>query len=344
MTATHVTSREVRLVARPSGWPQPEDFEVAEVPVTEPPPGHVLVRNLHLSVDPYMRGRMNDQDSYVPPFELDQPMEGGAVGRVVSSRAPELPEGTHVLHPLGWREYAVLDARQATPVPTRFDNGQTVPLSTYLGVLGMTGLTAYAALVEVARLREGDVVFVSAAAGAVGSAAGQIARLRGASRVIGSAGTPEKVRLLLDEYGFDAAFDYRAGSVVEQLRSAAPEGIDVYLDNVGGDHLEAAIDVLRVHGRVAMCGMISQYNTTEATAAPHNLAKVIGKRLTLRGMLVRDHSDLREQFFHEVGGWVRTGALKYQETVVEGIDNAVEAFIGMLRGENVGKMVVSLPE
>lgn len=331
------TSREWHLVARPTGWPEPADFALREAAVAEPGPGQILVRNLVMSVDPYMRGRMNDAKSYVPPFQLDAPMDGGAVGEVVASKADGIAAGDHVLHALGWREYAVLDGRHATKV-----DPAAAPLSTYLGVLGMPGLTAYAGLLEVASFQEGDAVFVSGAAGAVGSQVGQIAKLKGASRVIGSAGSDEKVRVLVEEYGFDAAFNYKHGPVREQLKKAAPDGIDVYFDNVGGEHLEAAIGSLNVHGRVAVCGMISQYNATEPTPAPRNLAMVIGKRLRIQGMLVNDHKALQSQFVEEVGGWVRSGELKYRETVVEGIDQAAEAFLGLMRGENTGKMIVKL--
>ncbi|MEV6316189.1 NADP-dependent oxidoreductase [Streptomyces sp. NPDC051776] len=330
------TGREWHLTARPHGWPKPGDFALREAEIPAPGPGQILVRNTHMSVDPYMRGRMNDVKSYVPPFQLDKPMEGGAVGEVLASNSDEAAIGDHVLHGLGWREYAVLDARHATKV----DPG-LAPLPAYLGVLGMTGLTAYAGLLEVASFKEGDAVFVSGAAGAVGSQVGQIARLKGASRVIGSAGSDEKVKLLVEEYGFDAAFNYKNGPVEEQLKGAAADGIDVYFDNVGGDHLEAAIATLNVHGRAAICGMIAQYNTTEPTPAPRNLALVIGKRLRLQGMLVRDHAALQPEFVREVSGWIRSGELKYRETVVAGIDHAVDAFLGMLRGENVGKMIVS---
>ncbi|MFG2191489.1 NADP-dependent oxidoreductase [Streptomyces sp. NPDC048639] len=330
------TGREWHLTARPHGWPKPEDFALREAEIPAPGPGQILVRNTHMSVDPYMRGRMNDTKSYVPPFQLDQPMEGGAVGEVVASNADDIAVGDHVLHGLGWREYAVLDARHAAKV----DPG-LAPLPAYLGVLGMPGLTAYAGLLEVASFKEGDAVFVSGAAGAVGSQVGQIAKLKGASRVIGSAGSDEKVRLLVEEYGFDAAFNYKNGPVEEQLKAAAPDGIDVYFDNVGGDHLEAALSTLNVHGRAALCGMIAQYNATEPTPAPRNLALVIGKRLRLQGVLVRDHAALQPEFVREVSGWIRSGELQYRETVVEGIDHAVDAFLGMLRGENVGKMIVS---
>jgi NADPH-dependent curcumin reductase CurA len=338
MTAALPTSsREWHLVARPQGWPTPADFALREAPVSAPGPGRVLVRNTHFSVDPYMRGRMNDVKSYSPPVRLDEPMEGGAVGEVIAPAAEGTAVGSHVLHNLGWREYADVDASAVVPV----DPG-VAPLSAHLGVLGMTGLTAYAGLLEVASLAAGDVVFVSGAAGAVGSQAGQIARLKGASRVIGSAGSDEKVRLLVEEYGFDAAFNYKDAPVAGQLRQAAPDGIDVYFDNVGGEHLEAALSSLRVHGRVTVCGMIAQYNATEPTPAPRNLALVIGKRLRLQGMLVGDHTALRPQFLQEVGGWLRSGELTYAETVVEGIENGVDAFLGLLRGENTGKMIVSL--
>ena len=335
--ALPTTSREWHLVARPQGWPTNDDFALREAPVSAPADGKVLVRNLHFSVDPYMRGRMNDVKSYTPPFQLDRPMEGGAVGEVVASAAEGITVGDHVLHGLGWREYAEVDGAAVVHVdPSR------APLSAYLGVLGMTGLTAYAGLLEVASFRPGDAVFVSGAAGAVGSQVGQVARLKGASRVIGSAGSDEKVRLLVEEYGFDAAFNYKDGPVAQQLREAAPDGIDVYFDNVGGEHLEAAISSLKVRGRAVICGMIAQYNATEPTPGPRNLALVIGKRLRLQGMLVGDHAALQPQFVEEVGGWLASGELTYAETTVEGIENGVDAFLGLMRGENTGKMVVSL--
>lgn len=337
MTALPSSGREWHLVARPDGWPTPEDFALREVPVEAPTAGRILVRNLYFSVDPYMRGRMNDVKSYVPPFQLDAPMDGGAVGEVIASEAEGFAVGDHVLHGLGWREYANLPAKQAKKV-----DGSLAPLSAYLGVLGMPGLTAYAGLLDVASFKPGDAVFVSGAAGAVGSEVGQIARLKGASRVIGSAGSDEKVKLLVDEYGFDAAFNYKNGPVAEQLKEAAPDGIDVYFDNVGGDHLEAALGRLNQFGRVALCGAIAQYNDTGAPTGPRNLALAIGKRLRLQGFIVGDHSDLQPQFVDEVSAWVRSGELKYNETFVEGIDNGVEGFLGMLRGENTGKMIIDL--
>jgi NADPH-dependent curcumin reductase CurA len=331
------TGVEIRLASRPKGWPTAENFTIAEVDVPRPADGQVLVRNLLMSVDPYMRGRMNDTKSYAPPFAVGKALDGGAIGEVVESRVDSHQPGDIVLHGLGWREYAVLDAKGAVPVDT-----SVAPIGAYLGVLGMTGLTAYAGLVEVAEFTAGDTVFVSGAAGAVGSVVGQVAKLKGAKRVIGSAGSAEKVRHLVDDLGFDTAFNYKDGPVTEQLAAAAPDGIEVYFDNVGGDHLEAALNSLNVHGRIAVCGMISTYNAAEPTPAPRNLPEMVKKRLTMRGMLVGDHSHLRGQFVQEVGGWVREGKLHYQETVVEGIRNAPDAFLGMLRGENTGKMLVKL--
>jgi NADPH-dependent curcumin reductase CurA len=330
------TSREVRLAARPAGEPKPADFELAEREVPDPADGELVVRNTFMSVDPYMRGRMDDRPSYVPPFQLGEPLAGGAVGEVVASRAQGLADGDVVLHDLGWREYAVVPASRARKVDT-----SVAPASAYLRVLGMPGLTAYVGLLDVAALRDGDVVFVSGAAGAVGSLAGQIAKLRGHT-VIGSAGSPEKVAHVRDELGFDAAFDYHDGPVSRQLREAAPDGIDVYFDNVGGDHLEAAIGALRLDGRIALCGAISSYNAPAAVGV-RNLGLAIGKRLTLRGFIVSDHGERRPAFEQEVGKWVREGRVKFRETIVDGgVAAAPQAFIDLLRGANVGKMIVRL--
>ncbi len=330
-------STEIRLAARPTGWPTPETFEVAEVDLPDPGPGQVLVRNLLMSVDPYMRGRMDDRESYVPPYQVGKALDGGAVGEVVASSADGLRPGDVVLHGLGWRSHALLDARRATKV-----DPEAAPLGAYLGVLGMPGLTAYAGLLVTAEFKPGDVVFVSSAAGAVGQVVGQLAKLRGAARVIGSAGSAAKVAYLTDELGFDAAFDYHDGPVRHRLRDAAPDGIDVYFDNVGGEHLEAAISSMRTHGRICICGMISVYNATEPTPAPRNLPMMIAKRLTMRGMLVRDHGDLQTQFFAELAPRVADGSLKYRETVVDGLANAPEAFLSMMRGDNLGKILVRL--
>jgi NADPH-dependent curcumin reductase CurA len=332
-----VIAHEVHLARRPVGKPTLDDFAFAEVTLPAPGPGEVLVHNHVMSVDPYMRGRMNDVKSYAPPFPLDAPMEGGAVGEVVASTVDSVSVGSFVLHNAGWRSDVVLPAAAVVPVDPAI-----APLSAYLGVLGMPGLTAYAGLLDVAEFRAGDTVFVSAAAGAVGAVVGQIARLRGAKRVIGSAGSDEKVRHLVEDLGFDAAFNYRNDRVVKQLAAAAPDGIDVYFDNVGGEHLEAALSVLNLHGRIAVCGMISQYNATEPNPAPRNLIQLVSKRLTMRGLLVRDHAARRDDFLREVGGWIRSGELRYTETVVEGLRNAPSAFLSLLEGANTGKMLVKL--
>ena len=332
-----VRSTEVRLAARPHGWPTAETFEIARTEVADPAPGQLLVRNLMMSVDPYMRGRMDDRKSYVAPFRVGEALEGGAVGEAVASAVDGFQAGDTVLHGLGWREYALVDARSAAKV-----DPSVAPLAVYLGVLGMTGLTAYAGLLRTAEFKPGDVVFVSSAAGAVGQVVGQLARIRGAGRVVGSAGSAAKVAFLTGDLGFDAAFDYHDGPVREQLRKAAPDGVDVYFDNVGGEHLEAAISAMNVHGRITVCGMISVYNAIEPTPAPRNLAMLIGKRLTLRGMLVRDHGDLRDAFVKEVAPLVADGSIRHHETVFEGLDQAPEAFLAMLRGDGLGKNLVRI--
>ncbi len=331
------TSREIQLAARPQGWPTVDNFRLVEVELPAPGPGQALVRNLVMSVDPYMRGRMNDVKSYVPPYQLDAALDGGAVGEVVASQSPDLKPGDVVLHGFGWRDLVVADAAQFRVVDTAI-----APAAAYLGLLGMPALTAYAGLLDVAAMKPGDTVFVSGAAGAVGSMAGQIARIKGAARVIGSAGTDAKVAYLTEELGFDAAFNYRTAPVRRQLRTAAPDGIDVYFDNVGGDHLEAAIGALRRHGRVALCGAIAQYNDESPTPGPANLALAVGKRLTLRGFIVFDHEGLMPQFLAEAAQWRADGRFRCDETVVDGLENAPEAFLSMLRGANTGKMLVQL--
>jgi NADPH-dependent curcumin reductase CurA len=331
-------SREIQLAARPHGEPKPSDFKLVEVEVPDPEPGQLLVRNRWMSVDPYMRGRMNDAESYVPPFQLDAPLDGGAVGQVVKSGDQRFSEGQWVLHQLGWRELALVPADGAQPI-----DPDLAPPSAFLGVLGMPGLTAYVGLFDIAGYQDGDTVFVSGAAGAVGSLVGQLAKLRG-SFVVGSAGSADKVAFLKDELGFDAAFSYKDGPVHQSLRKAAPDGIDVYFDNVGGEHLEAALFSLRRNGRVALCGAISMYNATDPPPGPRNLGLAIGKRLTLKGFIVSDHFDRLEAFHQEVGQLVRDGRIPHRETVVEGLEHAPDAFIGLLRGENLGKMVVEIQE
>ena len=332
-----VTTREWQLVARPHGEPTPDDFRLVDVERSDPQDGQVLVRMLVMSVDPYMRGRMRAGKSYAAAWEVGETMRGGAVGRVVESRSPDVPEGALVLADAGWRDVAVLDAAHVRVLPDM----PGIPPSYHLGVLGMPGLTAWAGLFRVAAFQPGEDVFVSGAAGAVGSLVGQFARLRGAGRVVGSAGSPEKVAWL-GELGFSAAFDYHDGPVAELLAAAAPEGIDVFFDNVGGEHLEAAIGALRLHGRAAICGSISGYNAVTPPPGPRNMSLLVANRLTLRGFLVGDHADLRPEFLETVPGWIASGDLVVRETVREGLENAVPAFLDLLRGGNTGKMLVRL--
>jgi NADPH-dependent curcumin reductase CurA len=326
-------TREIHLAARPVGEPKPSDFRLVEADLPDPGPGELLVRNTWMSVDPYMRGRMNDARSYVEPFRVGEALEGGALGEVVASGDDRFAPGDVVRHFSGWREHAIVGANAAEPA----DTGDA-PVHYALGALGMTGLTAYAG-VHLAALRDGDVVFVSGAAGAVGSMAAQIAKLRGHA-VVGSAGSTAKVAWLREELGLDAAFDYHDGPVADLLAAAAPDGIDVYFDNVGGEHLEAAIGAMRVHGRIVMCGSIAGYN--EPQPGPRNLSLCVGKRLTIRGFLVRDHADLHDAFVAEVAPRVADGTIVVRETIAEGLDHAPQAFIDMLRGANTGKMLVRL--
>jgi len=329
-------ARQIQLASRPTGAPTPDNFTLAAAELPAPGDGQVLVRNLYMSVDPYMRGRMNDVKSYVPPFQLGQPLDGGAIGEVIESNDSALKPGDLVLHGLGWRDYAVIAAAHVRKVDA------SAHPSAYLGALGMPGLTGYVGLLDIAAMKPGDTVFISGAAGAVGSIAGQIAKLRGAKRVIGSAGSAAKVAHLTQELGFDAAFNYKDGPVREQLRAAAPDGIDVYFDNVGGEHLEAAIGALNTHGRVALCGAIAQYNDATPPAAPRNLALAIGKRLTLRGFIINDHSQRMPDFLAEVGAWLAEGKIRFDETIVDGLENAPQALIGLLGGANLGKMIVKI--
>ncbi|MGW6054197.1 NADP-dependent oxidoreductase [Streptomyces sp. NPDC055189] len=331
------TGHEIRLASRPTGAPGPENFDLVHTGIPALSDGQILVRNDWMSVDPYMRGRMTDAPSYIPPFALHAALEGSAVGEVVASRTPAIKAGATVSHFAGWREYAVLDAPAATVIDT-----ELAPAAAYLGPLGTTGLTAYAALTEVTPVQEGDVVFVSAAAGAVGSVAGQLARRLGAARVIGSAGGPGKTAKLTGDFGFDAALDYKAAPIAEQLVQAAPEGIDIYLDSVGGDHLEAAIGAARPGGRFALVGAISSYNATAPVPGPTNLYQAYTKELSLRGLLVNSYFHLFPEWIKQGAAWLADGTLHTEQTVIHGLDQAPAAFLGVLSGANTGKMLVRL--
>lgn len=328
-----MVAREIHLASRPQGWPTAENFALVTVEVPPLQQGEVLVRNLFLSVDPYMRGRMNDVKSYVPPFQIGQPLDGGAVGEVIETAADGFRTGDIVLSQRGWR-----DVFAAPASALRRLDPDVQPLSLYLGVLGMPGFTAWVglALVDVVA---GDRVFVSGAAGAVGSTAGQLAKLRGC-RVVGSAGADAKIRLLTEELGFDAAVNYKNGNLRRQLAAVAPEGFDVYFDNVGGDHLEAALACMRNHGRIAACGAISRYNDEAPSPGPRNLSLFVSRRLTMRGFIVTDHAGDTQAFLDEVAPLVQSGRLQARETVVDGLERAPQAFLDLLHGGNIGKMVV----
>jgi NADPH-dependent curcumin reductase CurA len=332
---THTISREIHLASRPKGIPTAANFTMTRTTLPALGDNEVLVRNLFISVDPYMRGRMNEGKSYVPQFEIGQPLEGGAVGEVIASLSREFKPGDLVTSNFGWREYFI-----ATPGAMQLVNRKNQPHSVYLGVLGMTGMTAWAGLLA-GEAKTGETIYISGAAGAVGSVAGQLAKLRGC-HVIGSAGSAEKVAFLRDECGFDDAFNYKDGPVREQLKASAPDGIDVYFDNVGGESLEAALGLLRLHGRIIACGCISGYNAEKPFPGPPNLFNITTKRLTMKGLMVFDWLDRQAEFRQEVGGYFQEGKLKHKETVLEGIDHAVDAFLGLFQGQNIGKMVVKL--
>jgi len=329
-------SREVRLKARPVGMPQATDFEIGTVELPAPGPGEVQVKNLFMSVDPYMRGRMYDRESYVPPFQIGKALEGGAIGEVVASNDPSLKPGDLVNSMFGWREYFNAPAAGLQKV-----DPMGLPPQAFLGVAGMPGMTAYVGLLKIAGCKAGDVVFVSAAAGAVGQIVCQIAKLKGAT-VIGSAGGPDKVAFL-KEIGVDHAIDYRATpDLTAELAKVAPKGIDVYFENVGGTHLEAAINAAKPFARFAFCGMISQYNDTEPSPGPSNIINVVGKRLRFEGFIVSDHFDEMPAFIADMAPWIASGKIKWRETVDEGIEAAPGAFMKLFKGENVGKMLVKL--
>ncbi|SNS65008.1 hypothetical protein SAMN06295912_11164 [Sphingomonas laterariae] len=328
-------ARAWSLKSRPAGLPGPEHFELVDIADAPLADGEVRVRNSWLSVDPYMRGRMNDVKSYVPPFNLNEPLGGGAVGVVEESRAEGFAPGDRVLHMLGWRDVATGPAKEFTKLPAG-----GAPDQLFLGLLGMPGMTAYFGLLSVAEAKAGETVFVSAAAGAVGSAVVQIAKLKGMT-VVGSAGGADKCALVRD-LGADAAIDYKAeGSLISKLNAAAPQGIDVYFDNVGGDHLDAALALARDNARFAMCGMIESYNSLEPLSLRYAM-RIVGARLRLQGFIVMDFFHRMAEFHAEMGGWAAAGKLKSPETVRDGLEATPDAFRALFSGGNTGKMLVRL--
>jgi NADPH-dependent curcumin reductase CurA len=328
------TTRAWHLTSRPTGLPTMDNFALGEAPLPELEEGWVRVENAWLSVDPYMRGRMNDVKSYVPPFALGEPMQGGAVGKVVESRSPKLAVGDTVFHMLGWREAAAGPAEAFNKVPPLPVEDQQ-----WLGNLGLTGGTAYFGLLRVAEAKEGDIVFVSAAAGAVGSAVVQIAKAKGMT-VIGAAGGPEKCEWVRS-LGADAALDYKSGPIVKLLMEAAPQGMDVYFDNVGGDHLDAAMAAARQKARFAICGMIEDYNTGSNHAFRY-VTRIIGARIAIKGFIYTDYLAEMADFYRDMAGWIAGGQVTSRETVHDGIEAAPQAFLGLFSGGNIGKMLVRL--
>ncbi len=330
------------LASRPVGQPKPSDFSIQDINVPAPANGEIQVRNHWMSVDPYMRGRMIDRASYVPPFAIGEVMQGGAVGEVVASEHENYKEGDYVQSMAGWR-----GGYTATPesvLANKLPSDTQLPLSAFLGIAGMPGLTAYAGILRVAALKEGDTVFVSGAAGAVGSAVVQIAKIKNCT-VIGSAGGAEKVEMV-KALGATECIDYQAvdgyDGLLKALASASPKGIDVYFDNVGGDHLQAAIECSRPFARMAICGMISQYNNTDLEPGPNNLIQIVGKQLSIKGFIVSSHIDMQADFLKDMATWISSGQLKYEETVLDGIESAPDAFMGLFTGKNRGKMLVKL--
>jgi NADPH-dependent curcumin reductase CurA len=332
-----MTSREIRLKSRPVGAPAPEHFELGTVTLPDPGAGEVLVRNLWMSVDPYMRGRMYDRPSYVPPFQIGEPLQGGAIGEVVASGDPGFKPGDLVDSMFGWREGFLAPAGALTKLPADI----SAPPEAFLGVLGMPGLTAYAGLLAIGEPKTGDTVFVSGAAGAVGSLVCQIAKLKGCT-VVASCGSDAKGQWL-KSVGVDAVVNYKTcGDLLSAVRDAAPRGIDVYFDNVGGEHLEVALEVARPGARFVECGMIAQYNDQAPRPGPRNLIYVVGKSLKIQGFIVTNYWHMRGDFLRDVGGWIRDGKIKWEETVEHGVENAPAAFAKLFSGGNTGKMLVKL--
>ena len=326
-----IKSREVQLIARPEGMPREDEFAVVETEVPAPADGQVLVENLYMSVDPAMRPRLS------VGYALNEPMAGGAIGRVIQSRSPDLAEGDLVTNGFGFRERFVSEARRVNKVPDE----PGIPLTVHMHALGGTGFTGYGGILHIAQLKEGDRVFVSTAAGAVGSVAAQVAKIKGCE-VIGSTGSEAKAAWLREEVGLDSVINYKETPIGRALKLAAPDGIDVYFDNVGGDHLDAALARMNTLGRIAACGMISGYNEAGARTSVHNLANIIYGRINIRGFVATDFLHLRDDFRRDMVQWLKEGRIKYQETVLEGIENAPKALIGLLNGLNTGKMLVQL--
>ncbi|HXU41562.1 MAG TPA: NADP-dependent oxidoreductase [Burkholderiales bacterium] len=328
-------NRRVVLASRPAGWVSEANFRIEEAPVPAPADGQVLVKNLWLSLDPYMRGRMNEGRSYAAKQELGEVMIGGTVGEVVESKHPKFAKGDQVLGMLGWQQYGLSDGKGLNKV-----DASRVPPSAYLGVLGMPGVTAWVGLLDICQPKPGETVVVSAASGAVGSVVGQIAKIKGC-RAVGIAGGRQKCDYVVKELGFDACVDYKAGMLNDDLKVAVPDGIDCYFENVGGEILDAALRRMNAFSRIAVCGLISQYNATEPYGVK-TVQSILTNRIKVQGFIVSDRMELWPKALADLAGWVAAGRIKYRETVTEGLENAPRAFIGLLKGENFGKQLVRL--
>ncbi|WP_160031645.1 NADP-dependent oxidoreductase [Paenibacillus sp. An7] len=332
-------NKQVLLIKRPEGLPTPSDFEFKDVEVEQPQEGQVVVKTLYLSVDPYMRGRMNDSKSYVPPYQLNEVIKGGAVGEIVESKSDKYKVGDKVIGMLGWQLFNTVDDNKVTKI-----DESIAPVSAYLSVLGLTGLTAYFGLLDIGQPKEGETVVVSGAAGSVGMFVGQIAKIKGA-RVVGIAGTDEKCNYLMQELNFDAAINYKTTENIKQdLEKACPSGVDVYFDNVGGPISDAVMSLLNDHARIPVCGAISSYNSTDEDVGPRIQSQMIKTRSLLKGFVLSDYADRQSEGLQELGKWLSEGKLKYEETVVDGFDNVVEAFLQIFKGANLGKMLVKVSE
>jgi NADPH-dependent curcumin reductase len=328
-------NHQVLLKSRPDGAPGLDNFEFAQRPVPEPGDGEVLMRNRYLSLDPYMRGRMSAAKSYAKPVEIGDPMVGGTVGEIVASRNAKFVAGDTVRGYGGWQDYAI-----SSGVGLRKLDPAAAPVTTALGVLGMPGMTAYAGLLEIGQPKPGETVAVAAASGAVGSVVGQIAKIKGC-RAVGIAGGPDKCRYVVEELGFQACVDHRAADLARQLEAACPAGIDVYFENVGGAVQQAVWPLLNDFARIPVCGLVAQYNATAPMPGP-DMFSVLRKRLTLRGFIVTDFAAKEADFVREASAWVRSGHLKYREDVIDGLENAPAAFLGLLQGKNFGKLLVKI--
>lgn len=332
---SQTTNRQILFASHPDGMPKPENFELATSALGPLAEGEVRVENHYLALDPYIRMRMETKDSYAPVMALGEVLVGRTAGKVIESRAPDMPEGTWVVGRLGWQDYSTAKPAELTRI-----DPQKAPVSSYLGALGSTGVTAWVGLVHIGGVQDGESVLVSAASGAVGSVVGQLAKRRGC-RVVGIAGGPKKCKIVTDRFGFDACIDYKADDFSDQLTQAAGTGFDIYYDNVGGPILDAALSHMRNNGRIPLCGLVSQYNATKPYGVT-NLREVFNKRLTIRGFVISDHRDVFAKATQELEAAYADGALVYEETIQDGLENAPTAFISMLQGGNVGKQLIRI--